>query len=219
MAGKYYAVRRGRKTGIYRTWDECKAQVLGFSGAEYKSFTIKDHAIRYMGEGYITQNIDVFEETNNMDNVSLQVSDSEADKNDTVVKAYVDGSYNKTTKEFSYGMVILRGGKELYFSQKYSDSELAVMRNVAGEIKGAEAAMRYAVEERLKSICIYHDYEGIAKWCLGEWKTNKDGTKAYKEFYDSIKNEVSVRFVKVAAHTGDKYNEIADNLAKGALDL
>ena len=40
MAGKIYAVRKGRKTGIFQTWDETKEQVDGFSGAEYKSFKI-----------------------------------------------------------------------------------------------------------------------------------------------------------------------------------
>ena len=39
---KYYAVKNGRKIGIFETWDECKAQVEGFSGAEYKSFTKKE---------------------------------------------------------------------------------------------------------------------------------------------------------------------------------
>ena len=33
-------------------------------------------------------------------------------------------------------------------------------------------------------------------------------------FYDSIKNRVRVHFHKVAAHTGDTYNEMADALAK-----
>ena len=36
---KYYAVRNGYHTGIFNTWDECKKEVSGFSGAEYKSFT------------------------------------------------------------------------------------------------------------------------------------------------------------------------------------
>lgn len=39
MAQKYYAVRRGKKPGIYRTWPETQRQVNGFSGAQYKSFT------------------------------------------------------------------------------------------------------------------------------------------------------------------------------------
>ena len=229
MAGKYYAVRRGRKPGIYRTWDECKAQVIGFSGAEYKSFTAQNSAAEYMGEEYSAKYMAAVEEsdgsviepeqTDYVKTDAYGINEDNADKVNNMVMAYVDGSYNKTTKEFSYGMVILRDGGELFFSEKYNDSELAAMRNVAGEIKGAEAAMHYAVSEGLDSIRIYHDYEGIAKWCLGEWKTNKEGTKAYKEYYDSIKNDVSVKFVKVAAHTGDKYNEIADKLAKGALGL
>ncbi|MBQ2004700.1 MAG: RNase H1/viroplasmin domain-containing protein, partial [Peptococcaceae bacterium] len=34
MAGKkYYAVKVGRETGIFTTWDACKAQVQGYSGA------------------------------------------------------------------------------------------------------------------------------------------------------------------------------------------
>ena len=36
---KYYVVWKGRKTGIFSTWKECKQQVQGFAGAKYKSFT------------------------------------------------------------------------------------------------------------------------------------------------------------------------------------
>ena len=35
---KYYVVWKGRKTGVFTTWQECSAQVTGFNGAEYKSF-------------------------------------------------------------------------------------------------------------------------------------------------------------------------------------
>lgn len=35
---KYYIVWKGRKTGVFTTWQECSAQVTGFNGAEYKSF-------------------------------------------------------------------------------------------------------------------------------------------------------------------------------------
>jgi ribonuclease HI len=37
-ATKYYVVWKGRRTGIFTTWDECSAQVSGYAGAEYKSF-------------------------------------------------------------------------------------------------------------------------------------------------------------------------------------
>ena len=38
MASKFYAVRVGAVPGIYGTWGECRAQVHGFAGAQYKSF-------------------------------------------------------------------------------------------------------------------------------------------------------------------------------------
>ena len=41
---RYYAVRRGRKPGIYTSWEEVKEQVLGFEGAQHKSFDSRDAA-------------------------------------------------------------------------------------------------------------------------------------------------------------------------------
>ncbi|MBU4226182.1 MAG: ribonuclease H family protein [Chloroflexi bacterium] len=35
---KFYVVWKGRKRGIYSTWEECADQVKGFTGAEYKAF-------------------------------------------------------------------------------------------------------------------------------------------------------------------------------------
>lgn len=46
---KFFAVKKGRKPGVYRTWDEAKAQVDGFSGAEYKSFKNITDAIDFAG--------------------------------------------------------------------------------------------------------------------------------------------------------------------------
>ena len=34
---KYYAIRRGRIEGVYRSWKSCRAQVHRFKEAEYKS--------------------------------------------------------------------------------------------------------------------------------------------------------------------------------------
>jgi ribonuclease HI len=35
---KFYVIWKGKKTGIFTSWDECKDFVLGFTGAKYKSF-------------------------------------------------------------------------------------------------------------------------------------------------------------------------------------
>ena len=62
--------------------------------------------------------------------------------------AYVDGSYRLDTKEYSYGVLIFYQGQEWQFAEKFADVELAEMRNVAGEIKGAEKAMAFCLEPK-----------------------------------------------------------------------
>ena len=138
--------------------------------------------------------------------------------------AYVDGSYNIETKCFSYGVVFFTGAEdaegnrqELHFSQSFSHPELAEMRNVAGEIMGSGQAMKIARKLGIRELTIYHDYEGIAKWCTGEWKAKKPWTRKYKEFYDEVSRDVQISFVKVKGHSGDKYNDLADELARKAV--
>ncbi|MBE6014880.1 MAG: reverse transcriptase-like protein [Lachnospiraceae bacterium] len=202
MANKYYAVKKGLTPGVYDSWEECKAQVEGFSGATYKSFKTMDEAMAYLGDVEAAKQPD--------DYLSLP-------KDEAV--AYVDGSFNAETGEFAYGAVIFHNGRQINLSAKSGDDSLASMRNVAGEIKGSEAAIRYAADNDIKKITIFHDYEGIAKWPTGEWKTNKEGTASYKAFYDAHKGILDIRFVKVKGHSGDKYNDLADSLAKKALGI
>lgn len=200
MAKKYYAVKQGKKTGVFTTWDECKQNVHGYPGAEYKSFTSKVEAENYLRGS----------------NEAEGPKEDSATEGETEVVAYVDGSFNEESSEFSYGAVVFYEGEQMHFAEKFNDPDLVSMRNVAGEIKGSERAMAFAVEKGAKSLAIHHDYEGIAKWCNGEWKANKTGTKAYKKYYDDIKNDVSVKFVKVKSHSGDEFNDLADKLAKEA---
>ena len=206
MAAKFYAVLKGLTPGIYRSWDECKAQVDGFSGAKYKSFKTLEEAKAYLGD------IDFSIANDAVSPNYLTLPETEA-------VAYVDGSYRDDVKEFSLGVVLFHKGEEIHLSEKFNNEELVSMRNVAGEIKASEAAMEYARNHNIKKLSIYHDYEGIAKWCTGEWKANKEGTIAYRLKYHEISSYVDITFVKVAGHTGDTYNELADKLAKEALGI
>ena len=49
MAQKYYAVKVGMTTGIFETWEDCKASVDGYPGALYKSFKSLSDAYAYLG--------------------------------------------------------------------------------------------------------------------------------------------------------------------------
>lgn len=197
MAKKFYAVKTGKTPGIYGTWEECRNQVSGFPGAVYKGFATKEEALSFIGMG----------------------AGEEGREAKTEAEAYVDGSYDVSSGAFSCGVVFFHGGQELHFSNKYTDRSLAEMRNVAGEIKGAETAIRYCLEHDIASVTIYHDYEGVAKWCSGEWRAKKPGTAAYAGFYREAASKMKIRFVKVKGHSGDRYNELADQLAKEALGI
>ncbi len=197
MGKKFYAVRKGKTPGVYETWADCQNQINGFSGAVYKGFATKEEAIAFVCEG----------------------ENKEGENEDTQAIAYVDGSYDSITNAYSYGVVFFHNDQELHFSKKMIDNDLAEMNNIAGEIKGAEAAMQYCLDNNILSVTIYHDYEGIAKWCNGEWKAKKAGTIAYADFYKEASSKIYIRFVKVKGHSGNQYNELADKLAKNALGI
>ena len=226
---KFYAVRKGRTPGIYINWEDCKKNTEGYPAAEFKSFKTAQEAAEYLGyaeKSKSTAGKSVSEkkaEDRKREEIKSHSADNSAYGFEDMVKdslvAYVDGSYNIATKEYGYGAVLISGEGEIYLSDKGTDEELAAMRNVAGEIKGAEAAMRYALENGYRDITIYHDYEGIAKWCQGLWKTNKEGTKEYKRIYDEISTHLHIEFVKVKGHSGDIYNDMADELAKKAAGI
>ena len=211
MTKFYYAVKNGRNPGIYNTWAECEKEVKGFKEAKYKKFKTYEEAV-----AFIEENKDLLQNNANnklKDKSIVEVNDIEENE----VIAYVDGSYSLDTKTFSYGMVLFTTeGKEV-FSGKDNQKDLADMRNVAGELMGAMEAMKISVSKGKNTLYLHYDYMGIEEWAKGNWKTNKGGTKAYKEYYDSIKDKLNVVFIKVLAHSGVEFNEEADILAKKEL--
>jgi len=230
---KFYVVKVGIAPGIYDNWDECKSCVEGFSGAVYKSFASYNDAKNYLLDGNpnLTDYHDIAQNdtgvyagnSNKADEVGAYNPESgyknvpRANEGEAI--AYTDGSYDVKTGAFSYGVVLFLHDKRVNLSKKVDDEDWSDMRNVAGEIFGAVAAIKYCLSHGIGRIVIHHDYEGVAKWCLGEWKANKEGTKKYKAFCDDAKSRMDIEFVKVLAHSGDEYNDAADLLAKSALGL
>lgn len=207
MAKKYYAVAKGKTPGIYLTWNDCKAQVDGFSGAVYKGFATVQEAEEFVvkyGGGAAS---------------SVTKNNSSEISTDTHLVAYVDGSYEHSMRQYAYGCVLVLPEDTVTLNGSGNEEDYVSMRNVAGEILGSEHAIQWAVEHGYSSITIYYDYEGIEKWANGIWKANKAGTQRYKEFVAKQREKIDISFSKVAAHTGVKYNEMADQLAKAALGL
>ena len=46
---KFYAVRRGRKRGVYTSWARAQEQVAGWPGADFKKFRTRAEAEAYVG--------------------------------------------------------------------------------------------------------------------------------------------------------------------------
>ncbi len=211
---KYYAVRIGRKTGIYDSWDECRRQVTGFKGASFKGFESMDDALSFMelgAESASTLSLNPEEINNSVEERIKNLKENE-------LIAFVDGSFDVKKKRSGSGVVIIdASGNEETWCRGFdvSDGESFVaLRNVAGELSGARYAVSRAIERGAKSITIYYDYAGIEKWVTGEWKTNLDTTEEYAAWMNVAKNKTDIIFVKVPAHTGVSYNETADTLAK-----
>lgn len=172
----YYAVRRGRKPGIYRTYAECEKQVSGFSHQEYKKFSSREAAEEYMQE------------------------------KENKAWAFVLGDYNSDTGVYGYGGFLCDGERDYPLSGCANDPDIRTMRVDAGKLLGIMAAVRKAEELGIQELTIRYDLTGIEKWATGEWKAGRPGTKAYAEFMNSDERRVRLNFewVKSGADTERK---------------
>ena len=90
---KIYAVRKGNKTGLFYSWDECKKAVHGYSGAEYKGFLTKDEAEAFLNIGKITKGNMIITEMDVSEKMNETISDKIRSTTDKLI-VYVDGSFD-----------------------------------------------------------------------------------------------------------------------------
>lgn len=200
----------GNKPGIYSTWEECQQQIRGYSGAVYKKFKTMQEANLFIDRN---------------ENDSYVKKEESQDVSQELIYAYVDGSYNPKNNTVGYGLALVKNNEVIFKDlggfrgDSYTES-----RNVYGETRGALKAVELAIANGLNDICIVYDYEGIEYWAIGKWKAKKELTKDYQEFMFKYQRYINISFKKVKAHTseqngGDKFNALADKLAKIAVNL
>ena len=237
----YYAVQKGRHPGVYESWSDCQREVTGAAGAVFKKFKTRAEAEAFVkGDGYGTgsgtgagassggakaasSRTTVVPKGllfHSVSDVTQEDVLQELSAVETEALAYVDGSFNLSTGVYGYGGVLLcRDGSIRPLQGHGRDETVRTMRNVAGEIHGSMAAIQAAADAGIASITIFYDYMGIEMWANGQWKTNKEGTRAYKAFIEAIRPRIEIRFQKVAAHTGVRFNELVDQLAKASVGI
>lgn len=235
----YYAVKIGENPGIYGSWTECEKQVKGYPNAQFKKWKTREEAEAYIngnststphGSGVSSLGLGSktpsFREEKGKAELfpaqdgSLTAIEELFQSTKTDCIAYVDGSFEKDSGVYGYGVVFIEknGNIEEYFDSGREESYQS-MRNVSGELLGALKATSLAVEKGYSSIAIFHDYQGIASWAKGEWKCNKEKTIEYREKMLEFQKKLKISFHKVQAHSGDHFNERADALAKQAVGI
>ncbi|MDD5794353.1 ribonuclease H family protein [Clostridium sp. HCP1S3_B4] len=210
MAGKIYAIKEGNdpltkkkvQNIMVNSWDECLKYVKGIKGAKYKSFKTKKEAEEYFGK-----------------KTSLKKSDNSYPKD--CLHIYVDGSYNVNSNKYSYGLVAVLQDTIVYIEgNSFECDGKNSNRQISGELKAAIRAVQYSLDNNYEKVVIFHDYMGICNHATGEWERKEESSKDYyKKMQSFMKQGIEIIFVKVDSHTGDFYNELADEVCKMNLNI
>lgn len=142
--------------------------------------------------------------------------------------AFTDGSFSNKTYTGGYGIVAFVSNEKTndkaaikweksFYKYRKSHREILKHHNVGTECEAVKYIIQFAINKQIKKIIIFHDYEGISKWANFEWKSQTVFTDEYVRKICDFRKQIDIQFVKIPAHKGIKYNEIADSLAKSAL--
>ena len=234
---KVYAVAKGRKTGVFKTWAECEAQVKGFAGPVFKGFLSEEEAKDWLekgGKNAYSSGVKVqkkSEEVVDIENFKPEefFCEDHLDTNTLPpvmpeAYAFVDGSFNEFHEDgarYGFGGILHVNGKDEPIKGHGSEAEFVVSRQIPGEVFGALAAIEKAVELGVKHLVIFYDYNGIGHWATSgkRWKAESAIARRYVERYDELKEQIKVNFYHVKAHDEIEGNELADKMAKKEVGL
>jgi ribonuclease HI len=227
----YYVVHKGRKPGIYKTWDECKKQINNFDGAIFKKFNNSTEAGEFLVHGF--QNgkkpLSVVKRENtdkrNYEKIETETGD-DLDESEKIF-IYTDGSCtyvkNNPTKA-GYGIYIPE--KNISIGSPLLNQKLT---NNRAELTGIIESVKYLDNDDLeKKICIFTDsqysmyiFNGTGeRYENNNWKNNGNDVPnidLIKKILE-LKRKYNIVLLKVRAHTTkeDEHslgNKIADTLA------
>ncbi len=184
---KFYAIKAPDGGKIVLSWEECQQLTHGVKGVLFRAFPSRAEAQNWI------------------DGISAPVPKG--------LRIYVDGSFLEGFPKAGWGFIVVDNDTEIAHGSGVTVFD-AESRNIDGECMASYQAMKW-LEANDKTAVICHDYEGVARWAKGEWKAKSSIAQKYVEACRPLVHRVS--FEKVAAHTGVKWNEAVDQLAKNAI--
>lgn len=212
----YYAVRSGRVPGIYSTWPECQAQVNGFSGAEHAKFSTREAAENFIKRDTVSSPVlkesdhlfaylSARELTAEAKVTPVEFQRPEAKIAQSYQDCYTDGSF--ASGKAGGAAVIVSTGKG------YLSPVEGAQTNNRGELTGILIALQ--VTEG--AIRVHSDSEWCIRVLTGVYRPTKNLDLIAK--VRELSRGRKVEYVKVLAHSGIRYNEIADQLADQARNV
>ncbi len=145
---KFYVVWKGRKTGVFSSWEECAAQVEGYAGAQYKSFTSRAAAEQALKGKYAAH-------------VGKPVSSGDwlfAPNPPVAESIVVDAACSGSPGPLEYRGVDLRTGRQLFRKGPYENGT-----NNVGEFLAIVHALAM-LEDKGSVKPIYSDSETAIAW-------------------------------------------------------
>lgn len=132
------------------------------------------------------------------------------------IKLYTDGSFNGTN--YGWGYVITSNNMPITINKGVgTNQEATSMYQIMGELEAVMQGVLKCHELGFNKITVCYDLVNIKHWAVGEWKRNNKFTQYYYTFMQQLMKNIDIEWVKIKAHSGIKYNELADGLAKIAL--
>lgn len=225
MTKKFYAVRTGRKTGIFLSWDECRAQVEGFGGARYKSFLSEEEARSWLTAAQPLAAL--FDEAvaHPVRRTPARVAHGACREEAPAPEAdlchvYTDGSCLRNPNgPGGWAVCIVRAGE---VETTLSGGDPSTTNNRM-EMMAAIEALRHLPKREPIVLSTDSQYlkNGITKWMFSwkrrGWKKADGSPVLNRELWQELDALIAGRrivFRWVKGHAGHRYNEMCDRLAK-----
>ncbi|MBI4646936.1 MAG: ribonuclease H family protein [Bacteroidia bacterium] len=180
---KYYVVWKGRKTGIFDNWDECKAQVDEFPDAQHKAFkTLRMAEDAYKGNSQDYIGKEIFESELSQEQLNLIGKP-------VLESISVDGACDSVSGVAEYQGVDTQSRKRLFYQGPFGDGTNNIV-----EFLAIVHALAYCKQKNL-SLPIYSDSVNAINWVHDkEARTKHSQSKRNEHLFELL--ERAVRWLK-----------------------
>jgi len=222
-AKKYYAVARGRATGIFSTWfgtGNAEEQVRGCAGARYKGFADIEEARVWLRE---QQSAPDKKQPTRKPRPDIQTTRTatEVSAHAADVSIYTDGGCSCNPGPGGYGAVIIADGKrrELSGGFRHTTNNRMELTACIEALKHVQPGTSAVVHSDSQYVVNGISRGWAAKWRSQGWMRTKTDAAENFDLWNTLLDlceERCVRFVWVKGHAGNPENERCDELATQA---